>query len=115
MRWRIYPRIMLEENRWRAQRYGCTKSMIDLGRGECLPFASLIEEVLEMIAEDATALGCVKEVQHARTILKRGTSACRQVETFKKARDDGADEPEAYIQVVDMLVRETAADLPDSA
>ncbi|PQA86867.1 carboxylate-amine ligase [Marinicaulis flavus] len=115
MRWRIYPRIMLEENRWRAQRYGCTKSMIDLGRGECLPFASLIEEVLEMIAEDATALGCVKEVQHARTVLKRGTSACRQVETFKKARDDGADEPEAYIQVVDMLVRETAADLPESA
>lgn len=114
MRWRIYPRIMLEENRWRAQRYGCTKSMIDLGRGECVPFGSLIEEVIEMVTEDATALGCLKEVQHARTILKRGTSACRQVDTFAKAKADGADDAEAFMQVVDMLVVETAADLPDA-
>ncbi len=115
MRWRIYPRIMLEENRWRAQRYGCTKSMIDLGRGECVPFGSLIEEVIEMITEDATALGFLKEVQHARTILKRGTSACRQVDTFAKAKAAGADDSEALIKVVDMLIEETAADLPEAA
>ncbi len=114
MRWRIYPRIMLEENRWRAQRYGCTKSMIDLGRGECLPFGSLIEEILEIIEEDAVALGCLKEAQHARTILKRGTSACRQVDAFAKARADGAEDAEAFVKVVDMLVEETAADLPQT-
>ncbi len=114
MRWRIYPRIMLEENRWRAQRYGCTKSMIDLGRGQCVPFGSLIEEIIEIILEDATALGCVKEVQHARTILKRGSSACRQIETFEKAVADGAETDEAFRQVVDMLVEETAADLPEA-
>ena len=39
MRWRIYPRLMIEENRWRAQRYGISKSMIDLGKGDCAPFA----------------------------------------------------------------------------
>ena len=93
----------------------CTRSMIDLGRGECLPFGSLIEEVLELVTEDATALGCLKEIQHARTILKRGTSACRQVETFEKAQADGASEAEAFIRVVDMLVEETAADLPKAA
>lgn len=114
MRWRIYPRIMLEENRWRAQRYGCTKSMIDLGRGECVPFGSLIEEVIEMITEDAAALGCLKEVQHARTILKRGTSACRQVDTFSKAKAEGAEDSEALVKVVDMLIAETAADLPET-
>jgi carboxylate-amine ligase len=114
MRWRIYPRIMLEENRWRAQRYGCTKSMIDLGRGECVPFGSLIEEIIELVTEDATALGCLKEVQHARTILKRGASACRQIETYAEARKAGADEKEAFIKVVDLLVQETAADLPES-
>ena len=112
MRWRIYPRIMLEENRWRAQRYGCTNSMIDLGRGECLPFSALIEEIIEIIEEDAKALGCLKEVQHARTILKRGTSACRQTETFAQALKDGAEEPEAFKAVVDLLIEETAADLP---
>ncbi len=112
MRWRIYPRIMLEENRWRAQRYGCTKSMIDLGRGECVPFGGLTEELIEIMTEDATALGCLKEIQHARTILKRGTSACRQTETFASAVAGGADEAEAFKAVVDMLVEETAADLP---
>ncbi|MEM9263388.1 MAG: carboxylate-amine ligase, partial [Pseudomonadota bacterium] len=40
MRWRIYPRLLIEENRWRAQRFGCTKSMIDLGRGDCVPFGA---------------------------------------------------------------------------
>lgn len=115
MRWRIYPRLMLEENRWRAQRYGCTKSMIDLGRGECVPFGSLIEEVIEIIEEDATALGCLSEVHHARTILKRGSSACRQTERFAEARNEGADSKEALKAVVDMLVTETAADLPSGA
>ena len=112
MRWRIYPRILLEENRWRAQRYGVTKSMIDLGRGECVAFPSLIEEIIELIEADATALGCIKELRHARTIMARGSSACRQVEVFEKSRADGADEREAFKQVVDMLLEETAADLP---
>ena len=111
-RWRIYPKIMLEENRWRAQRYGVTRDLIDLGRGTCVPFASLIEEIIEMVTEDATAVGCLKEVQHARTILRRGSSACRQVETRAAAIADGASEKEAMIAVVDMLVQETAADLP---
>ena len=115
LRWRIYPRIMLEENRWRAQRYGCTNSLIDLGRGEAVPFGSLIEELLEMTTEDATALGCVKEITHARTILKRGTSACRQLEVFAEAKSNGADEHEVLVAVVDMLVKETAADLPAAA
>ena len=114
LRWRIYQRIMLEENRWRAQRYGCTNSMIDLGRGECLPFGSLMEEIIEMVAEDATALGCMKEVAHARTILKRGTSACRQLDTFANAKKEGADDATALVAVVDMLVTETAADLPEA-
>ncbi len=112
MRWRIYPRLMLEENRWRAERYGCTKSMIDLGRGECVPFAALIEELIELVAEDAAALGCQDEVRHARTILKRGTSACWQLEVYGDARGQGAEHDEALKAVVDMLVRETAADLP---
>ncbi len=112
MRWRIYPRIMMEENRWRAQRYGVTRSMIDLGRGESLPFASLLEEILELVGEDARALGCLKEVEHARTILKRGTSACRQLQTYANAIDDGAERDEALKAVVDMLIAETAADLP---
>lgn len=115
MRWRIYPRLMIEENRWRAQRYGCTNSMIDLGRGECVPFAALMEEIIEIVTEDATALGCLDEVHHVRTILKRGSSACRQLDVYSQARREGADNDEALISVVDMLLAETAADLPATA
>ena len=115
MRWRIYPRLLLDENRWRAQRYGCSNSLIDLGRGELLPFGSLLEEMIESVAEDAAALGCLKEAQHARTILKRGTSACRQLETFAQAKNEGAEDDEAFRTVVDMLITETAADLSDTA
>ncbi|NND00708.1 MAG: carboxylate-amine ligase [Gammaproteobacteria bacterium] len=111
-RWRIYPKIMVQENRWRAQRYGVTRDLIDLGRGTCVPFASLIEEIIQLLSEDAQAIGCLKEVQHARTILKRGSSACRQVAARCEAIAGGASEKEAMIAMVDMLVNETAADLP---
>ena len=112
LRWRIYPRILLEENRWRAQRYGCAKSMIDLGRGVCQPFGALVEEIIDMVREDATALGCTKEVEHARTILSRGTSACRQITTYEHATTGGATHDEALIAVVDEIIAETVQDLP---
>ncbi len=112
MRWRIYPRMLMDENRWRAQRYGATRSLVDLGKGEQLPFGALLEEVIDVIEEEAQALGCLKEVEHARTILTRGTSACRQIAAYEEARQNGADPREALMAVVDMLVRETAVDLP---
>ncbi len=112
MRWRVYQPMFIEENRWRAQRYGCTHSMIDLGKGECLPFSELIEDIIGLIREDAEALGCWEEVKHARTIMERGTSACRQMDVFAEARKEGADRREAMGSVVDMLITETSADLP---
>lgn len=112
LRWRIYPRFLLEENRWRAQRFGTTKSMIDFGRGECTPFGVLMEELIERLEEDAVALGCLKELRHARKILERGTSSSRQLETYAKAKAAGAEHKEALISVVDHLIAETAVDLP---
>lgn len=112
LRWRIYPRMMMEENRWRAQRYGIGKSLIDLGRGRCSTFPVLLEEMLEMIEEDARSLGCLNEVRHARTIVARGTSACGQTATYAAEIDKGASHDEAMRTVVDYLIAETAADLP---
>ena len=107
MRWRIYPRLMLQENRWQAQRHGMTRSMIDMSRGKCIDFGSLIEELIEILEEDARALECFDELRRAREILRRGTSACRQMQTFKQAREEGADRSEAMIRVVDQLISET--------
>ena len=113
-RWRIYPRTLLRENRWRAKRYGAGGALIDLGRGGRRPLAELIEEILELIAEDAEALDCVEEVARARDITLSGTSADRQLTRFAAERADGKSTEEAFIGVVDMLLEETLEGIEDS-
>ncbi|MDA0367142.1 MAG: carboxylate-amine ligase [Proteobacteria bacterium] len=107
-RWRVYPVSLVNENRWLAQRYGTTKGLVDFGKGTVIPYAELLDEILDLIAEDADRLGCVHEVNHARTIIERGTSAAWQVETFRSAVNDGADVENALKAVVDMLIERTA-------
>ncbi len=110
-RWRRYANMLVQENRWRAQRYGFDEGLVDFGRGEMLPYAELLEELLDYIRPEAEEAGCLAEVLHARTILHRGTSAHRQIEAYNAARRDGADHDEALRRVVDHLIHETVADL----
>jgi carboxylate-amine ligase len=108
--WRPYPRFLLAENRWRAQRYGVAGTLFDFGKGELVPFGDLVEELIAMVREDAEALGCLVEVEHARTIVARGTSADRQVARFKRLLAEGAPRKEALRGVVDGLIAETLGD-----
>jgi carboxylate-amine ligase len=103
--------MLIRENRWRAQRYGLDEGLIDFGIGAIVPYADLLEEIVELIRVDAMALDCLAEVEHARTIVTGGTSAHRQIAVFHKAIADGADKMEAHRRVVDMLIEETVADL----
>lgn len=107
-RWRAYKTLLINENRWRAMRYGFDSGLIDFGKGEMVPYADLLEELIAITAEDADALGCADDVAHARTILSRGTSAHRQLAIYRQAMADGADSAEAQTQVVDWLAAETA-------
>lgn len=111
MKWRVYPAFLIEENRWLAQRFGVKGQLVDLGRGESRDYSVLLEELIAMISEDADALGCLKEVEHAREILKRGSSACRQVETFEAHIEAGVKKTDALKGVVDQLVEETVMGL----
>ncbi len=113
-RWRKYSNMLVNENRWRAQRYGIDQGLVDFGRGELVPYPELLEEMLVLIREDAQFFGCVAEVEHARAILDRGTSAHWQVKTYEEALSNGAPQDEALKAVVDMLVRETMHGLEDS-
>ena len=106
--WRTYPVFLLEENRWRAQRYGVTGRLFDFGKGELVPFRALADELPALIAEDAAALDCLPEIAHAVGIAALGTSADRQVAAFTTARQNGASSAEALITVVDELLAETA-------
>ena len=108
-KWRSYPSFLIEENRWRAQRYGVRETLFDFGKGKLVPFASLIDELIDLIAEDAAVLGCEREVRHALNIATGGTSADRQVARYKKLLADGASDDAALVGVVDQLIAETVA------
>ncbi len=110
-RWRRYDRFLIDENRWRAQRYGVHGSLIDFGRGEAVAYAELLAELQELVREDAEALDCTRQLAHAARILERGTSADRQRAAYGQAREQGADEHEAAREVVRLLIRETVQDL----
>lgn len=107
-RWRTYDRLLIDENRWRAKRYGIDEGLIDFGRGELVPCAELMEELIELTRVDAEALGCTGEVDHCREIIERGTSAHRQLASYHRAIEAGCDHQDALCAVVDMLVDETA-------
>jgi len=110
-RWRIYDAFLVAENRWRAQRYGIREGLIDLGRGEIVPVAELVEEMLDLTRQDADTLGCLEEVAAARGIVARGTSATRQRQVFVEALEAGDDRDHALQAVVRHLIEEFHADL----
>jgi carboxylate-amine ligase len=95
------------ENKWRAQRYGTTVSFVDHQSMQAKPIAVVLEELLNRIADDAEALGCVSEVMAARDILKRGASADEQLKIYRNARLAGRSRQSALREVVDWLYRET--------
>jgi glutamate---cysteine ligase / carboxylate-amine ligase len=106
-RWRYYPPFLVRENRWRAQRYGTTEGLVDFGEGALVPFPTLLEELFDLVAEDAAYFGCAKEIAHARTIVRRGTSADRQLARFDQVKELGGTEQAALVAVVDDLIAET--------
>ena len=110
-RWRHYAPMLIAENVWRAQRYGTEGSLMDFGRGELVPFSDLLEEIIDLVREDAEELGCVAEVEYARNVVASGTSADRQVATYQAAIAAGADEQAALAAVVDELIADTATGL----
>jgi carboxylate-amine ligase len=110
-RWRIYTPMLIKENRWRAMRYSFDEGLIDLAKGQVVPFTDLLDELCSLIAEDARALGCEKEVKGVHDILTRGTSAHRQLRDYELERASGASAEEALKSVVDTLITDTAEGL----
>ena len=108
-RWRTYANFLVSENLWRAQRYGVRDRLIDFGKGVLVPFPDLVEELIALVTPDAEELGCIDEVEHIRTICRRGTSADHQLTVYQQALDIGASESEAMRAVVDSLVVNTVA------
>ena len=96
---RVYRRRLLDENRWRASRYGLDGKLIDFGREAEVETRSLINELLEFISTEVDELGSHKEMAHIERIMREGTGADRQLATWERTQDMKA--------VVDQIVEET--------
>jgi carboxylate-amine ligase len=103
--------MLIRENRWRAMRYSFDEGLIDLAKGRVVPFADLTDDLLSLVAEDAEALGCERELANVRRILTRGTSAHRQLKDYELERASGASVEDSLRCVVDTLIEDTAEGL----
>ncbi|QXT38674.1 carboxylate-amine ligase [Gymnodinialimonas ceratoperidinii] len=109
-RWRVYDRFLINENRWRAQRYGNKEGLIDFGRGEVVPLPELVDELLALVEEDAEVLDCIDEVQRLRDMALE-TSADRQRKVYDGTRAAGGSHDAAMRSVVAHLIDEFHIDL----
>ncbi len=96
---RNYPRRLLDENRWRAARYGLDGKLIDFGRKCEVDERDLLREMLEFIGPEIEELGNRAEVAHIERIMNEGTGADRQLMVWERTQDMKA--------VVDQIVVET--------
>jgi carboxylate-amine ligase len=84
---RLYRRMLIQENKWRAVRYGLDGKMIDLGKQTEVPVRDLVHELLEFVDDVVDPLGSRNEINHIHTILERGTSADRQLQVYRETND----------------------------
>lgn len=91
---------MMDENKWRAARYGVRGQLIDWGKKEEVPFMNLAEELVEFCEEVVDDLGSRAELDGIMRIARSGTSADRQLEVFERTGGD-------LKAVVDWILEET--------
>ncbi|HZF56024.1 MAG TPA: carboxylate-amine ligase, partial [Polyangiaceae bacterium] len=97
--WRNYSRELIEENKWRAVRYGLDGQLIDFGKQEQVPIRILVEELLEFVAEAADIFQSHNDLDRIRTLVKEGSSADRQLRIFEQTK--------SYNAVVDDLIEQS--------
>lgn len=103
---REYRRMYIQENKWRAIRYGLDGKLLDLGKQKEVPARDLIRELLEFVDDVVDILDSRKEIEHIHTILDRGTSADEQLRVFEETGGD-------FKAVVDMLLKNTLENVPE--
>ena len=96
---RLYRRALIEENKWRAARWGLDGKLIDFGKRAEVPMRALAVELLEFIDDVLDELGSREAVNYVHRVLAEGTSADRQLAVYRRTGDLKA--------VVQHLVQET--------
>jgi glutamate---cysteine ligase / carboxylate-amine ligase len=83
----LYRRALIEENKWRAARWGIDGKLIDFGKREEVPMRQLALELLEFVDDVLDDLGSRRAVEYVHTVLKEGTSADRQLAVYRRTGD----------------------------
>ncbi len=83
----MYPRILINENKWRAGRYGIDGTLIDFGKEAEVNTRVLIYELLDFVDDVVDQLGSRYAVQYVHKILEKGTGADRQLEVFNSTNN----------------------------
>lgn len=96
---RLYRRLYINENKWRASRYGLEGKMIDFGKQAEVPTDDLINELLVFVDDVVDELGSREEINYVNEILKMGTGARRQLKVWN--------ETNSMEKVVDLIIEET--------
>ncbi len=103
---RLYHRRLIQENKWRAVRYGLDGKLLDLGKQKEVPARDLIRELLDFVDDVVDNLDSRAEIEHIHTILERGTSADEQLQVFEESGGD-------FNAVVDRLIINTLENVPE--
>ncbi|MCY4009429.1 MAG: YbdK family carboxylate-amine ligase, partial [Anaerolineaceae bacterium] len=107
MSWRIYPDLLVNENKWRSARHGVNGKLVDYGKRKEVPLKNLTLELVDLMDDAAHALGTRDQIQRLKSIVAEGSSADRQLAVYHAALADGASEQDALVSVVDHLIQET--------
>ncbi len=103
MGYRMYRRMLLAENKWRAVRYGLDGKMIDFGRQREVETRALVYELLAFVDDVVDELGSRNEVNYIHTILENGTGADRQLRVYNQNKN--------FRDVVEYIHRESSQGL----
>lgn len=98
---------ILFENRFQAQRFGVFAYLADPNSTKRTDIDDVLAQLINELTEDAEALDCVGDIEHARDIVKRGTSADRQLDLYRLELLNGKSTEVALRDVVDAAMRET--------
>lgn len=90
-----YPRPLLNENKWRAGRYGIDGYLIDFGKEEEVNTRALIYELLDFVDDVVDHLGSRHRIGFVHKMIERGTGADRQLAVHEQSGDDGNLKPVA--------------------
>jgi len=99
LNFRLYSRALINENKWRASRYGLDGRLIDFGLEQEVSTKALIGELLAFVDDVVDDLGSRSELEHIKNIVEYGSGADRQLFIFNETKD--------LTKVVDLIVNET--------